>query len=272
MYKSMPFPLLTNQMQTYPSYRMKPLKMSVKGQKIAILAENRSHMAILKLKDRLTGPAAITATVLFLCASVLFFLPVDLAHKITIPVGILTIASLWLCPWQMTMAFLFSALGDHMGSCQNFLGQMGFFAVGHIWFIVYFIKRYFSKVERDRKLTGKAKGYLAIVIFCALALLSVAFFKIAPGAPAGIIRIGVCIYACLISTMMVMALLQRSSLFALGAILFVFSDFILAWNKFVEPVPYRDYLVLVTYFLAQWLLFIRSTRYRVAPEMRILRF
>ena len=272
MYKSMPFPLLTNQMQTYPSYRMKPLKMSVKGQKIAILAENRSHMAILKLKDRLTGPAAITATVLFLCASVLFFLPVDLAHKITIPVGILTIASLWLCPWQMTMAFLFSALGDYMGSCQNFLGQMGFFAVGHIWFIVYFIKRYFSKVERDRKLTGKAKGYLAIVIFCALALLSVAFFKIAPGAPAGIIRIGVCIYACLISTMMVMALLQRSSLFALGAILFVFSDFILAWNKFVEPVPYRDYLVLVTYFLAQWLLFIRSTRYRVAPEMRILRF
>ncbi|MBQ6880069.1 MAG: lysoplasmalogenase [Bacteroidales bacterium] len=229
-------------------------------------------MAILKLKDRLTGPAAITATVLFLCASVLFFLPVDLAHKITIPVGILTIASLWLCPWQMTMAFLFSALGDYMGSCQNFLGQMGFFAVGHIWFIVYFIKRYFSKVERDRKLTGKAKGYLAIVIFCALALLSVAFFKIAPGAPAGIIRIGVCIYACLISTMMVMALLQRSSLFALGAILFVFSDFILAWNKFVEPVPYRDYLVLVTYFLAQWLLFIRSTRYRVAPEMRILRF
>lgn len=268
----MPFPLLTNQMQTYPSYRMKPLKMSVKGQKIAILAENRSHMAILKLKDRLTGPAAITATVLFLCASVLFFLPVDLAHKITIPVGILTIASLWLCPWQMTMAFLFSALGDYMGSCQNFLGQMGFFAVGHIWFIVYFIKRYFSKVERDRKLTGKAKGYLAIVIFCAMALLSVAFFKIAPGAPAGIIRIGVCIYACLISTMMVMALLQRSSLFALGAILFVFSDFILAWNKFVEPVPYRDYLVLVTYFLAQWLLFIRSTRYRVAPEMRILRF
>ena len=197
----MPFPLLTNQMQTYPSYRMKPLKMSVKGQKIAILAENRSHMAILKLKDRLTGPAAITATALFLCASVFFFLPVDLAHKITIPVGILTIASLWLCPWQMTMAFLFSALGDHMGSCQNFLGQMGFFAVGHIWFIVYFINRYFSKVERDRKLTGKAKGYLAIVIFCAMALLSVAFFKIAPGAPAGIIRIGVCIYACLISTM-----------------------------------------------------------------------
>ena len=72
--------------------------------------------------------------------------------------------------------------------------------------------------------------------------------------------------------MMVMAMLQRSSLFALGALMFVFSDFILAWNKFVEPIPHRDYLVLVTYFLAQWLLFIRSTKFRVGPEMRILRF
>jgi len=37
-------------------------------------------------------------------------------------------------------------------------------------------------------------------------------------------------------------------------------------------VPYRHYLVLVSYFLAQWLLFIRSTKFRVGPEMRLLRF
>lgn len=229
-------------------------------------------MPIFKTNDKHIRPAALVATGLFLCTSVFFFLPVDLDHKITIPVGILTIASLWLCPWQMTMAFLFSAIGDYMGSCDNFIGQMGFFAVGHIWFITYFIGRYFRKVEPDRKLTGKAKGYLAMVVFCALTLLAVAFIKIAPMAPAGIIRIGVCIYASLICTMLISAMLQRSSLFALGAVLFVFSDFILAWNKFVEPIPYRNYLVMVTYYLAQWLLFIRSTKYRVAPEMRILRF
>ncbi len=229
-------------------------------------------MAVFGLKEKHTGPAAITATGLFLCATIFFFLPVEAAHKITIPLAVLTVASLWLCPWQMTLALLFSAIGDYMGSCDNFLGQMGFFAAGHIWFIIYFIGRYFRKVERDRKLTGKAKGYLAMVIFCATALLCVAFFKIAPGAPAGIIRTGVCLYALIISTMLVTALLQRSSLFALGAVLFVFSDFILAWNKFVEPVPYRDYLVLVTYFLAQWLLFIRSTKFRVGPEMRLMRF
>lgn len=229
-------------------------------------------MAIFRLKDKYTAHVALTASVLYLCAVLLFFLPVEFPHKITYCVSVLTIASLWLCPWQITMALLFSTLGDHMGSCNNFLGQMGFFALGHIFYILYFIRRYLRKVEPDRKLTGKAKGYLAMVVFCTLALLSVAFFRIAPEAPAGIIRIGVCIYSVLISLMMVTAILQRSSLFALGAIFFVFSDFILAWNKFVEPVPYRHYLVLVSYYLAQWLLFIRATKFRVGPEMRLLRF
>ncbi len=229
-------------------------------------------MAILRLNDRHTRPAALTVTGLFLCTAVFFFLPTELAHKVTIPVGLLAAASLWMCPWQITLALLFSALGDYMGSCHNFLGQMGFFALGHVFYIIYFAKRYFTKVELDRKLTAKAKGYLAMVIFCTLALLGTAYFKIAPQAPAGIIRTGVCIYATIISMMLVSALLQRSSVFALGAVLFVFSDFILAWNKFVEPVPYRGYLVMVPYYLAQWLLFIRATKFRVAPEMRLMRF
>jgi uncharacterized membrane protein YhhN len=67
-------------------------------------------------------------------------------------------------------------------------------------------------------------------------------------------------------------MLQRSSLYALGALLFVISDFILAWNKFVEPVPYRDYLVLGTYYAAPWFLFIRATPYRVPHPVHLLRF
>ena len=229
-------------------------------------------MAILKLQDKYTSAAVITTSGLFLCACVAFFMPVEIPHKITICTSILTAASLWLCPWQMTMALLFGALGDYFGSCNNFLAQMGFFAISHIWYITYFIGRYFKKVEPDFKLTGKAKGYLAMVVFCALVLLVVVFVRIVPCTPVGIIRVGVCIYACLICTMLVMALLQRSSIYALGAVLFVFSDFILAWHKFVGPVPYRHYLVLVTYFLAQWLLFIRSTSFRIGPEMRLMRF
>lgn len=229
-------------------------------------------MAILNLNDKYIKPVTGATSAAYLIACLIFFMPVEIPHKITVCTSILTLASLWLCPWQMTLALLFSTLGDHFGSCQNFMGQMGFFALGHVWFIIYFINRYLKKVEMDRKLTSKAKGYIAMVIFCALTLLTFAFCRIVPEVPHGIMRIGVCIYATLICTMLVTAMLQRSSIFALGAILFVFSDFILAWHKFVGPVPYRHYLVLVTYFMAQWLLFIRATKYRINHPIRLMRF
>ena len=229
-------------------------------------------MSLISLKDNKTRPVVLWTTGLFICACLVVFLPVGIAHKITIPVGILTLASLWLCPWQITLALLFSVIGDYTGSCGQFIGQMGFFASAHIMYVIYFIRRYLEKVERDRKLSMKAKGYLAMVCFCTIGLLATSIFKIAPMAQDGIIRTGVIIYTIVICCMLVMALLQRSSLFALGAVLFVFSDFILAWNKFVEPVPYSSYMILVPYFQAQWLLFIRATPYRVAPEMRIMRF
>lgn len=229
-------------------------------------------MSILKLQENRVKTTTLSACFVFALGLITYFTHVDIPHKVTIPVGILTLASLWLCPWQITLALLFSATGDYFGSCENFIGQMGSFAIAHIWFIAYFIERYLKKVEHDRKLTLKAKGYLGMVVFCTVALLAVSFFRIVPEAEPGIIRTGICIYTCLIGLMMLMALLQRSSLFALGAVLFVFSDFIIAWNMFVEPIPYAHYMIIITYFAAQWLLFIRATPYRIAPEMRLMRF
>ena len=229
-------------------------------------------MSTFKLQENRIATLVWTSTGLFFAAFLIFFLPLVIPHKVTFPVAILTLASLWLCPWQVTLALLFSAAGDYFGSCGNFLGQMGCFALAHVMYIVYFTGRYLTKVERDKKLTPKMKGYLTMVTFCSLALMAAVFVRIVPCADKGILRTGISIYACLICAMMVLALLQRSSIFALGAVLFVFSDFILAWNIFVEPVPYSQYLIMVPYFLAQWLLFIRATPYRVAPEMRIMRF
>ena len=229
-------------------------------------------MSLLRLTDNLRRPVSIAATGLFLCSAALYFTPLELQHKIAVPVAILCLAGLWLCPWQITLALLFSATGDYFGSCNNLILQMCSFAVAHVWFITYFASRYFKKVEHDKKLTAKAKGYFIMVIFCTIALLATAFIKIVPAAEPGIIKTGVSIYACLIGAMMLTALLQRSSVFAIGAVLFVFSDFILAWNMFVEPVPYSRYLILITYYAAQWLLFIRATPLRIAPEMRLLRF
>lgn len=218
-----------------------------------------------------TKTKTLTTTAVFFILAVLFFLPVSIPHKVVLPVACIFVASLWLTPWQICSALFFSALGDWFGSCGNFIAQMGFFAVGHTFYIWFFVKRYLAKVEHDRKLSTRAKGYLAMLLICIAGLLSVAFTQIVPKAPHGMERIGCSVYAVLISLMLLSALLQRSSIYAVGAVLFVFSDFILAWHRFVEPVPYRNYFVLVTYFLAQWCLFVRSTPYRIA-SLRPFRF
>lgn len=229
-------------------------------------------MAILKLNDRHLKSVIFGTSTVFFALAVLYFLPVSIPHKIAFPLLTLFVSGLWVLPWQMMMAMLMSALGDYMGSCGNFIGQMSFFACAHIFMVIYLSKRYLTKVEHDGKLTAKAKGYLVMVLLCVGVLITTAIVKVSPCAPAGIIRTGVIIYAFLIGTMLLTALLQRSSLYALGAVLFVFSDFILAWNKFVEPIEAERYLIMVPYYMGQWLLFVRSTQYRVNLKGRLFRF
>lgn len=239
---------------------------------MSILAKTFISMALLSIDNRKLKPAVVAVSVIFFAFAIFFFLPVKVDHKVTFPLTILFIASLWLLPWQMSLSMLFSGIGDYFGSCDNFILQMSFFALAHVCMIWFFTQRYFTKVEKDRKLTGKAKGYMAMVFLFAIILLCVVFTRVVPQAEPGVIRIGVSIYACLICGMLVTALLQRSSLYAVGAVLFVFSDFIIAWHKFVEPVPCRTIIVMSTYYAAQWLLFIRSTPYRIKNQIKLMRF
>ena len=226
-------------------------------------------MSILKMKETCIKPVVFAVTALFLVGTAIFFSPLEIPHKLCIPMGIIVLSSFWLTPWEITLALLFSIIGDYAGSCHNFMAQMGSFAVAHIFYVVFFVRRF---IRKEYKLTTKMKGYLLMLGICTAALLSFVFVKIVPSAPAGVLRIGVSIYAILICTMLYTALMQRSSLYALGAVLFVISDFILAWNKFVEPVPYRTILVIGTYLSAQWLLFVRATPYRVPHPVHLLRF
>jgi alkenylglycerophosphocholine/alkenylglycerophosphoethanolamine hydrolase len=221
------------------------------------------------MKETCVKPVVFAVTALFLVGTAIFFSPLEIPHKLCIPMGIIVLSSFWLTPWEITLALLFSIIGDYAGSCHNFIAQMGSFAVAHIFYVVFFIRRF---IRKDYKLTSKMKGYLLMLGICTAALLSFVFVKIVPSAPAGVLRIGVSIYAILICSMLYTALMQRSSLYALGAVLFVISDFILAWNKFVEPVPYRTILVIGTYLSAQWLLFVRATPYRVPRPVHLLRF
>ncbi|MBR5498866.1 MAG: lysoplasmalogenase [Bacteroidales bacterium] len=226
-------------------------------------------MAALKIKDIHVKPAVFTASLIFLILAVTLFTPFKIPLQICLPAGILCIASLWLTPWEITLALLFSAAGDLAGDCGNLIAQMGSFTVAHIFYIIFFIRRFFRK---GTKMTAKMKGFLMMLGICICSLLILIFARVVPSAPAGIIRIGAGIYAVIICIMLLTALFQRSSLYALGAMLFVISDFALAWNMFIESSPYANIVILSTYYAAQWLLFIRATPYRIAHPVHLMRF
>ena len=229
-------------------------------------------MSILKISQTKVKPAVFAATAAFVALAALLFIPSVPHAKVCLPVGLLCIAALWLTPWEVFFALMFSALGDLAGDCNNFLAQMASFGVAHVFYILFFIRRYHRKVEPDRKLTEKSKGYLMITTFCTLGLLALIFVAVVPKAPAGIIRAGVGIYSVVICFMLIMAMLQRSMFYAFGALFFVISDFLLAWNMFVHQIPHAGIFILSTYYLAQWLLFVRATPYRVAHPIHLLRF
>lgn len=229
-------------------------------------------MAFLKLNVKNLKPVVVATTVLFLMFALLYFIPgVKIPHKLVFPLLTLTIAGLWVLPWQMTLAMLFSFLGDYMGTCGNFIGQMGFFALAHVWIVIFFTRRY-NKLFKPKRNINKEVAMMVGAFVILSVLMFVVRTYIKPHTPEGIIRYGVMIYASVIVLMLCMSFFQKSALFVLGATLFVFSDFILAWNKFVSPIPGEKYLIMVPYYSAQFLLFIRAIKYKVESDKLAIRF
>jgi uncharacterized membrane protein YhhN len=192
-------------------------------------------------------------SIVFVVLAVLYFSQVQLPSKLAYPVAFLGLMALLDYKYvgiSMALGLVFSALGDWQGTQGNFLGQMGCFALAHVAYIGYFISRLCTKL------------YWKIAISWAIPCIVIgvfAFIKVVPMVPPGVVKIGVGIYCVLILTMMWTAFLQKDWLFALGAALFVCSDFILAWNKFVSPIGYASWWIMVPYFGAQWMLFYRAT-------------
>lgn len=200
---------------------------------------------------------AITATVLYLAAAVLYFSPVEIPHKIALGLLILSVFS---CrsgnPAFIAAAFFFSFLGDLSGSYKAgsssmipFFGQMGAFAIGHVFFVLHFLKM--RSVRNKWAVTS-------VAVF-ALAVLASAFVIIVPHIETVPIAVGVGLYAVIISMMLLAAMLTGSIVLSLGAMLFVLSDYLLAVNMFVTDIPYEKYLIMVPYYSAQ-LMFFLTTR------------
>lgn len=191
-------------------------------------------------------------SVVFVALAILYFSPVQCPSKLAYPVAFLALMALidykHIGIW-MAYGLVFSALGDWQGTQGNFFRQMALFGLAHIAYICYFASRLENK---DNEKAGWAT-WLCVLIGVA------AYIKVVPMVPSGTLRSGVIVYCLLILAMLRMALRQRDIWFALGAALFVLSDFILAWNKFVNPIDHASWCIMVPYYGAQWLLFFRAT-------------
>lgn len=221
------------------------------------------------ISDRRLSSLALAATAFFILFAVFYFLPAGIPFKVGFPLTVLSIFSLWLLPWPMSIAMMASAAGDYAGAAGSFVMQMSFFAVAHLFIILFFAGKAWMRFRTFRsegKLLRRV-GYAAAMGTMVIILVIFAMVNVVPAAPEGMLRVGVGSYVVIISLMLYTALLQRSWMYALGAVMFVFSDLILGWNKFVSPVGGADLLIMIPYYMGQYLLFLRAARLKVQPSI-----
>lgn len=188
-------------------------------------------------------------TLFFVAGAVLFFTKAAaLPYKVAWPVLLLSLATFLsrrqeLLPFGF--AFLFSAAGDAVGARGLFIPQMAFFALAHAAYVCWFLPRARRRLR-------------AVSLAVTVPLLVFLFAAIVPEAPFPAERIGVAVYGLVIAAMLYSALQYDGACaagFRCAALLFVFSDAVIAWNRFIGPVPARTWIVMTTYYLAQYLFF-----------------
>ena len=201
------------------------------------------------MNKHLARPAGLISIV-YLLLALLHFSPIAVAYKMVFPLAFLTLCAISYSTWPMVLAMGFSALGDYMGVCHNFWGQMGAFALAHIAYLLFFCRTN----PADRTSYGmKWKSGIVILYGVVIGMLILPHVH-------GFLQAGVSVYILLILSMCLLAWRQKNPYYALGAWLFVLSDTVLAWNKFVSHIEGACYLIMIRYYLGKWMLFILSAK------------
>ena len=191
----------------------------------------------------------VWTTLLYAAGAALFFMKAAaLSYKVAYPVLLLGLSMFMLRRRELLpigIAFLLSAAGDAMGARHWFIPQMAFFALAHVAYIRWFLPR-----AQRRPRTGTLAVVVPLLVFLFAVIVPRAPFPAACRGTAlsGAIRAG-----------MLGSVVQAAGACAAGfrcaALLFVFSDAAIAWDRFVGPVPARTWVVMITYYLAQYLFF-----------------
>lgn len=161
----------------------------------------------------------------------------------TAPVLFLGIST-WLSGGKklLPVALLLSAAGDLAGEEHSFLMQISLFALAHIAYIFHFGAR--AGFSRRKAI------YIAIWAVCLLLIGGYIISHI----DTVVIKVACSVYMLLIGTMVATTFTIRSAyrwLYIASAMLFLFSDSCIAWNKFVEHFAHAGVIIMSTYFAAQ---------------------
>lgn len=157
------------------------------------------------------------------------------------------------------LALFFSLLGDVflMPLFENFILGLVFFLISHVFYIFVFLKNSGKKwlsILKEGKVVVITIGsiYLGLLLFLIPQVIKLDSL---------VLLIAVPIYASVLFVMVLSTFIYSklnyklfSQLVFLGGLFFLFSDGVLAINKFAFDVPYSPILVMGTYTVAQWLL------------------
>ncbi len=149
-------------------------------------------------------------------------------------------------------ALIFSCAGDVLLMYENknslfFILGLSAFLLAHLFYILFF-----HKLRLQQSIKGKIILLIPVVIFYFTLMYVLEPFL-------GELKLPVRIYGVVISFMLLLALHmlylknnKAGKLFALGALLFVTSDTLLAINKFYISFPFSGISIMLTYGLAQF--------------------
>ena len=146
--------------------------------------------------------------------------------------------------WAIPAALFLSAIGDYQGSEHNFILQVLFFALAHIFYIVDFLPK--------RNLSNRNKYVASIPYIYAVAFLILLISHMNHAVE----MVAVVIYALIIATMGASALvmeIKHKWWYVIAAVLFILSDSVIVYNKYIEHIPNASLWIMTTYYAAQGL-------------------
>lgn len=161
-------------------------------------------------------------------------------------------------------ALFFSALGDvflALSITHSFVFGLSAFLTAHVFYIVSFwqlrktsddLHPREQEIGSSRSIVNSRKLLITTTLFYFVGMLLVVLPK------TGNLMAPVIVYMAVILTMAIMAMFvspnRMNHGLITGALVFVFSDSVIAINKFVTPVPFEGLIIMISYYLAQWLL------------------